>query len=71
MPQSYVWGKPWSAVHWANADPEFGIERTHHDRQMRLSDHNLKHNWGIIQEWKDENYLRQLYAKHTSDPLAV
>lgn len=70
-PESYKWGKPWSAVHWANADPEFGIERTHRDRQTRLSDNNFKHSWGMIPEWLDPNYLRDLYAKHLDDPIVI
>lgn len=70
-PPNYKWGKEWSAVHWANADPEFGIERTHRDRQTRLSDNNYKHSWGMIPEWLDPNYLRDLYAKHLDDPLVL
>lgn len=70
-PPNYKWGKPWSAVHWANADPEFGIERTHRDRQTRLSDNNYKNSWGMIPEWLDPNYLRDLYAKHMDDPIVI
>lgn len=71
FPAHWNWGKPWSAVHWANADPEFGIERTHRDRQTRLSENNYKHSWGMIPEWTDPNYLRDLYAKHMDDPLVL
>lgn len=70
-PPDYKWGKPWSAVHWANADPEFGIERTHRDRQTRLSENNYKHSWGMIPEWLDPQYLQELYAKHMDDPLVI
>lgn len=68
VPAHYVWGKPWTAVHWANADPEFGIERTLLHRQTRLSQNNLDHGWGIKPEWLDPNYLKELYAKHLNDP---
>lgn len=71
FPANYKWGKPWSAVHWANADPEFGIERTHRDRQTRLSENNYKNSWGMIPEWLDPNYLRELYAKHMDDPIVI
>lgn len=70
-PPHYKWGQPWSAVHWANADPEFGIERTHRDRQTRLSDNNYRNSWGMIPEWLDPNYLRELYAKHMDDPYVI
>jgi hypothetical protein len=71
FPTEYKWGKPWSAVHWANADPEFGIQRTHRDRQTRLSENNYKHGWGMIPEWLDPNYLKDLYAKHLDDPFVI
>lgn len=71
FPTEYKWGKPWSAVHWANADPEFGIERTHRDRQTRLSENNYKHSWGMMPEWLDPNYLRDLYTKHMNDPIVL
>lgn len=71
VPPHYKWGSPWSAVHWANADPEFGIERTHRDRQTRLSQNNLDHGWGIIPEWLDPKYLGDMYASHMNDPQVL
>lgn len=71
FPPHYKWGKPWSAVHWANADPEFGIERTHRDRQTRLSENNYRNSWGMIPEWLDPNYLKNLYAQHMDDPVVI
>lgn len=71
FPAHYKWGQPWSAVHWANADPEFGIERTHRDRQTRLSQNNYDHGWGMVPEWLDPGYLQNLYAKHLNDPKVI
>ena len=71
VPETYKWGSPWSAVHWANADPEFGIERTHRDRQTRLSQNNFDHGWGIIPEWLEPKYLSELYVKHMEDPKVI
>lgn len=71
FPAEYKWGHPWSAVHWANADPEFGIERTHRDRQTRLSRNNYDHGWGMMPEWLDPGYLKNLYAQHMNDPFVL
>jgi hypothetical protein len=71
FPAHYKWGQPWSAVHWANADPEFGIQRTHSHRQTRLSQTNLKNGWGIKQEWLDVEYLKRMYESHLNDPVIL
>jgi hypothetical protein len=70
-PAGYQWGKNWCAVHWANADPCFGINRTRRDRQTRLSDRNLYNRWGSIPEWLAPGYLEQLYAQHLDDPQVI
>lgn len=71
VPEHYKWGQPWRAAHWANADPEFGIQRAHSHRQMRLSDNNISHGWGIIPEWKDPAFLENNYVEHLNDPLVL
>lgn len=71
VPPDYKWGKPWSAVHWANADPCFGIERSVLERQCRLSDNNYKHSWGMVPEWLDPKFLEKKYAEHLNDPIVV
>ncbi len=71
IPPGYKYGASWSAVHWANADPEFGIQRSHSHRQMRLSDNQLSQNWGVIPEWRDPSFLEKKYLEHLNDPLVL
>lgn len=70
-PPSYRYGPDWQAVHWANADPSFGITRTCRDRQSRLSKLNISHGWGYIPEWLKPGYLESLYQSHLDDPLII
>lgn len=70
-PATFQWGKKWGAVHWANADPEFGITRAVVHRQTRLSPNNLKHGFGVIREWLDPKFLTNLYLQHLDDPVVV
>lgn len=71
LPEHYKWGDPWSAVHWANADPEFGIQRSHVHRQMRLSPNQHEKGWGVITEWLDPKFLEQKYLDHLNDPIVI
>lgn len=71
IPDGYKWGASWSAVHWANADPEFGIQRSHCHRQMRLSENQIAKGWGVIPEWKDPAFLEKKYLEHLNDPLVL
>jgi len=68
FPPHYRWGSVWSAAHWANADPCFGIERSRTARQMRLSPNNLWHGWGTIPQWLEPQFLEREYEKHLDDP---
>lgn len=69
FPKSYQWGKPWTAVHWANADPCFGIDRSRRDRQERICQRQLNENLGVIPEWLQPGFLERKYKDHENDPL--
>jgi len=66
-PAHYKWGTVWSAAHWANADPAFGIHRSKVDRQMRLSSRRL----GEIPQWLEPGFLQQEYLNHDNDPIVL
>lgn len=70
-PPGAKWGTPWKAAHWANADPCFGIERSLVDRQLRLSQNQIDHGWGIVKEWLDPKFLPDKYVNHMNDPLII
>lgn len=67
-PPDLKWGADWSAAHWANADPVFGVERRIRDRRDRLSDHNLANGFGVHE---DDDRLPEVYQSHMFDPIVV
>jgi hypothetical protein len=71
VPGHYGWGQEWQAVHWANADPIFGIQRTRRDRLNRMSQRNLSNGWGFLPQWMEGNHLENLYNSHRNDPLII
>lgn len=71
FPETHKWGENWSAAHWHNADPSFGLQRTMRDRQNRLSQNNLNHQWGLVPEWKDPAFLPARYQEHLDDPQVI
>ena len=68
FPSHFEWGQPWTAVHWANADPCFGIARSREDRQARLCQQQLSENLGVIPEWLQAGFLERRYLEHQNDP---
>jgi hypothetical protein len=70
-PRGAVWGVPWRAAHWANADPCFGIERSLLNRQLRLSQNQIDHGWGIVPQWLDPKFLPEKYLQHMEDPIVL
>ena len=69
FPADHKPGMPWTAVHWANADPCFGIERSRENRQNRMCQRQLNETLGVIPEWRDPGFLEQRYKDHLNDGL--
>ena len=67
FPEDFQWGKDWTATHWANADPCFGIRRSREDRQARLCQQQLNENLGVISEWLQPDFLERRYLQHLND----
>jgi len=67
FPADFKWGGIWHAVHWANADPCFGIRRSREDRQARLCQQQLNENLGVIPEWLQPDFLERRYLQHLYD----
>jgi hypothetical protein len=68
VPPDWKWGPDWGGTHWANADPEFGIERRIKDRAARLSQHNLERGFGVHAQ---DAELDMVYVRHAEDPVVV
>jgi len=69
FPQGCNEGGPWTAVHWANADPCFGIERSRENRQGRICQRQLDEGLGVIPEWLNSGFLEKRYVDHLNDAL--
>lgn len=68
VPPDHERGPDWTAVHWANADPCFGIDRSRRDRQERICQRQLNESLGVIPEWRQPGFLEQKYLDHLNDP---
>jgi hypothetical protein len=69
LPHYYRYGTPWTAVHWANADPCFGINRSRENRQARICLQQLSENLGVIPEWRQPGFLERCYQQHLNDEM--
>lgn len=70
LPEGYRYGPSWSAVHWANADAAFWVERETVHRGPRLSEKNLANGWGFHVRRTPQEIAEQC-ARHLNDPVMI